>query len=370
VSLHLLGWIALALLALVSAVALVVALVRAHLRYWVRRLTVPVAYATTETLETADGSRIELRRLPVAADVDIPLLPPVLLVHGIGANHRNNDAHPDVSLARALAAMGRDVWLLTLRSGVGGWTRAEASRVRFAAMVREDVPLAVDTVLDRTGAAALDYVGFSMGGMLLYAAIGRTVPRDRVRRVVIVGSPGRIPAPQLFLPLLKRVPRWLVPRGPYKLGAHAVAFASEWVKTPIHRLMFNPENVSAGLTRTALVNVIEDVPAPLQADILAFAAADGAIRLEGQPVLPELATLEIPALFFAGSADRLAPPDAVQIAYDAWGSAKPAVRKRFVVLGRSHGARADYGHGDLAIGRHAAAELFDPIARFLAEETT
>jgi polyhydroxyalkanoate synthase len=39
-----------------------------------------------------------------------------------------------------------------------------------------------------------------------------------------------------------------------------------------------------------------------------------------------------------------------------------------VVLGRSHGHRADYGHGDLAMGAHAAAELFEPIARFLGDE--
>ena len=51
------------------------------------------------------------------------ILPPVLLVHGVGANHRNNDLHPDFSLARHLAALGRDVWLLTLRSGLGRWSR-------------------------------------------------------------------------------------------------------------------------------------------------------------------------------------------------------------------------------------------------------
>ena len=38
---------------------------RAHLRFWVRRLTLPLKYATSEVLTTADGSHIELRRLPV-----------------------------------------------------------------------------------------------------------------------------------------------------------------------------------------------------------------------------------------------------------------------------------------------------------------
>jgi hypothetical protein len=39
------------------------------------------------------------------------------MVHGLSANHRNNDLIPDHSIARHLRAHGRDVWLLTLRSG-------------------------------------------------------------------------------------------------------------------------------------------------------------------------------------------------------------------------------------------------------------
>jgi pimeloyl-ACP methyl ester carboxylesterase len=239
--------------------------------------------------------------------------------------------------------------------------------VRFAAMVKEDLPLAVSAVLARTGAEAIDYLGFSMGGMLLYAALGRTVPTASVRRVVIVGSPGRVAAPRLLLPLLRRVPRWLVPRGRYKLGAHVFAFASEWFHTPIHDIIVNPANVARGLTRAALVNMVEDIPAPLNADFFEWAMADGAIRVDGVPVLPGLADVSVPALFFAGAADRLAPPGAVRAAFDAWGSAVPGVDKSFVVLGKEHGARADYGHGDLAIGAHAGAELFDPIARFLGQ---
>jgi hypothetical protein len=37
-----------------------------------------------------------------------------------------------------------------------------------------------------------------------------------------------------------------------------------------------------------------------------------------------------------------------------------------VFLAESEGASADYGHGDLAIGRAAKKEIFEPIERFLA----
>lgn len=340
----------------------------AHLRYWVRRLTLALPYLTTETLPTPDGSRIELRRVPVPPGVEAAALPPVLMVHGVGANYRNNDLSPDHSLARHLAARGRDVWLLNLRSGLGGWTRAEAGRVRFAAMVEQDVPLGVAAVLARTGAAQVDYVGFSMGGMLLYAALGRTLPEAQVRRVVIIGSPARVRAPALLLPLLRRVPRWLVPAGRGKRAAQAVAFAVDWVGTPVHRLFYNPRNVLAGVAATALVNMVEDIPAPLNADFLEWAVADGAIRVHGARALDGLAGITVPALFFAGHADRMARPEDVHAAFEAWGSAAVGVEKRFLLLGTDGGFRADYGHGDLAMGAYAVDELFGPIALFLGPD--
>ena len=337
----------------------------AHLRYWVRRLTLALPYVTSEVLATADGARIELRRVPIPGDVEIAALPPVFLVHGLGANYRNQDLHPDFSLARHLASLGRDVWLLNLRSGLGRWTRAEAARVRFAAMVHHDVPLGIATVLARTGAEVVDYVGFSMGGMLLYAALCRTVPEAQVRRAVLVGSPGRISAPALLLPLLRRVPRWLVPASRYKRMAHGLAFASEWIGSPFHRMLYNSTNVSVGLTRAALVNMIEDIPASLNADFLEWAVSGGDIRVDGARVLDGLARVRVPALFFAGNADQMAPPASVKSAFEAWGCEREGVVKQMLVMGKDFGFRADYGHGDLAMGTHAAEELFGPIARFL-----
>ena len=102
------GWI------LVGVLASLLVASWAHYVYWVRRFRLSVEYAEHERLRTADGSAIELRRLTPPA---MPSLPPVLLVHGVAANHRNVDLQPDRSLARYLHARGRDVWLVMLRSG-------------------------------------------------------------------------------------------------------------------------------------------------------------------------------------------------------------------------------------------------------------
>jgi polyhydroxyalkanoate synthase subunit PhaC len=339
-----------------------------HLRFWRRRLHLPLLYASEEEFTTEDGASIALRRVPIPDGAPRAPLPPVLLVHGIAANHRNQDVHPDYSLARYLAALGRDVWLLTLRSGMRHRSRAERERVRFEAMARYDLPLAVRCVLDKTGEPALDYVGFSMGGMLLYCSVGRSIAEVSLRRVVIMGSPAFVGVSRFLAPVIRRVPRALVPTLPLRLGAHAIAFASEWVRTPLHSVIYNPGNVSPGVTRAALVNAIEDIPAALGADFVDWAGKGGAVEAFGEPALGGLPKLRIPALFVAGTADRIAPVLAVRAAFDAWGAEDPSLPKRFVVVGRDFGHHENYGHGDLVLGAHVGVDLFEPIACFLGPE--
>jgi pimeloyl-ACP methyl ester carboxylesterase len=359
--------VALALAALAALVVLVVATV-AHLRFWTARLTLPMAYASEEELATPDGARFVLRRVPRPASAPALEAPPVLLVHGLGVNHRNQDLTEQSSLARHLAALGRDVWLLTLRSGLVARSSAERRRVRFDAMVDHDVPLAVAGVLSRTGAEALDYVGFSMGGMLLYAALGRTVPAASVRRVVIFGSPGEVRVAAPIRALVRLLPRALVPAFHFRFLSRLFAFASEWFgATPFH-VSVNARNLPRGITRTALVNIVEDVPGPLNADFAAFASAGGPIRAKGEPALDGLARLDVPVLFFAGAGDKIAPAPTVRVAFDAWARERPETPKRFVVLGRAHGHREDYGHGDMAIGTHVVEEIFPSLVAFLAAE--
>src|SRR5262245_44496786 len=99
-----------------------------HVRFWERRLGIELPYALIERIQTPDGAFIELRRLPKPSST--LALPPILIVHGLGANHRNNDLSADLSLARHLSKAGRDVWLLTLRSGIPIRSLAETRRVR------------------------------------------------------------------------------------------------------------------------------------------------------------------------------------------------------------------------------------------------
>jgi pimeloyl-ACP methyl ester carboxylesterase len=364
------GWLSgpvdwtVAIVGLLAALALLLVW---HVRLWQRLLSRPVPYHHVERLSAPDGGRFELRR--VAADEALPrpedALPPVLLVHGICANHRNQDLDAQTSLARHLTARGRDVWLLTLRSGRPLRLHGLKQPSGFSAMAHHDVPLAIERVLAATGCSALDYVGFSMGGMLLYAGLGRTIAERSIRRVVVVGSPARVQPPRGVPRVLRYLPRALVP--PVLTGTLGTMFApmAEWVATPAHKAVVNPANVAAGTTRLALVDCVQDVPGGLLADFMKWATTDGVVRLDGQDVLAGVTGLAIPALFVAGSADQIATVPAVRAAYDAWGRDQPRSTKQWLELGRRAGAAQDYGHGDLAVGCRLAEELHPTIASFL-----
>jgi pimeloyl-ACP methyl ester carboxylesterase len=199
--------------------------------------------------------------------------------------------------------------------------------------------------------------------MLLYAALGRTIDVASLRRVVILGSPGKMVPPIRVVSALARVPRWMVPGMPLRIASRLVAFVAELLRTPIHSLVYNPRNVARGVTAAALMT-IRDIAQPLMADFAGFLAEDGLVRFEGAASLEGLAHVRIPVRFFAGAADLLAPPEAVRAAFDAWGKDEANVDKVFTVLAMdTHGA--DYGHGDLAIGQNLARDVFAPATDFL-----
>jgi pimeloyl-ACP methyl ester carboxylesterase len=356
-------WV-IALLALVAVLA-VFAATWLHLWFWMRRYGLPMPYDHFELIRAPDGGTFELRRvLPTGQAV---LAPPVLLVHGICANHRNLDLNPDASLARFLAARGRDVWLLTLRSGrTRRWREGVFRPAAFESMMRHDVPIGIARVRELTGAEQLDYVGFSMGGMLLYASIGRTVEEAHVRRVAVVGAPGRIQPPVGVPRFLRFLPRHSVP--PILTGflGTGFAFLSEWLATPMHRMILNPKNMGPGMTKLALVECVQDVPGTLLADFMIWSTTGGVVRVQGKDILDGLHHVKVPALFVAGADDRVGTARAVHAAFDAWGS-KAITTKRFLVLGKASGTEYDYGHGDLSVSHRLAQDLYPALAQFIDE---
>ena len=341
----------------------------AHVKFWVARLSRPVTYDEMHVIATPDGSHVELRRLrPIAVATPGELaLPPVLLVHGIAMNHRNLDSDENLSLARRLRDDGRDVWLLTMRCGRNPARRADLPCQTFAALAAYDIPLAVAQILERTGQHSLDYVGFSMGGILLYATLGRTVPTKWVRRVVIMGSPGRIGKVVPGVGWLRRLPAWCFQWWlPLRPLSQVAAFASEWLVTPIHSATMQLRNCQPGYVRHSAIDLVQSVPGPLLRDLLHWAYGDGVIRLaDGRDILEGLHAVTQPVLLVAGTRDRLAPPKSLQVVLAAWGANHLSTIKSLLIVGKRSGFADDYGHADLAIGKRAALEIHVAIRDFL-----
>ncbi len=337
----------------------------AHLKFWVGRLTRPTRYDEEHRIASSDGSAFELRRLkPSEPAAD---LPPVMLVHGIAINHRNLDPDERLSLARQLRADGRDVWLLTLRCGRPDLSFGEIRKASFEALASRDVPEAAQEVLRRSGHKQLDYIGFSMGGILLYATLGRSLPSEWLRKVVILGSPARV---RIIVPgfgWMCRLPGWFYFwNAPLRPLSQMTAFAAEWFDTPIHRLSVHLPNARRGYVQVFMTDAVQSIPAPLLRDFGLWAYRDGVIRLaDGLDVLQGLRAATQPLLMIAGSRDRLAPPSALQPAFDAWGADRDGVEKSLRVVGKRHGHPDDYGHADLAIGERCEAEVNPAVREFL-----
>ena len=79
-----------------------------------------------------------------------------------------------------------------------------------------------------------------------------------------------------------------------------------------------------------------------------------------------LSTHDIPALFFAGRADRIAPVDRVLGYYNALGSSD----KEFRILGKEYGYTIDYGHLDYPLAKVAPNEVFPVVSSWLRQKTS
>ena len=75
----------------------------------------------------------------------------------------------------------------------------------------------------------------------------------------------------------------------------------------------------------------------------------------------KLSQIEVPVLAVAGSGDRVAPPRAVFAAAQRMRS-----MARFHEVGVGSGARVDYGHIDLLLGRHSSEEVFPVLMEFMS----
>lgn len=315
------------------------------------------------TARTADGWNLALYRYRPRGTPQ-PL--PVLCGHGMAGTHLIYDLHPDCSLARYLAGQGFDTWLLDLRGRGESWPdggpdpRLQWTFDDFAA---RDLPAAIDRVRALAGAGAVLYVGMEMSGQALYAAavLGTAAA---VRAAVTCGSPVVTP-PTALVPGVTAAPRARRNgRVPFRAGARFAGPVLAYGGAAVLESSFRRCNTDPLVVARYFRNGIPDEATALVDQFAAWirsgamTAADGSTDYSAR-----LGEVRLPLLLLAAARDLQRPPEAVERALAAFGSAD----KQVVRVGTAAGFSVDYGHDDLLAGLASPTEVFPLIASWLAE---
>lgn len=325
--------------------------------------------AHVEYARTADGWDLALHHYRGTRSD----MPPAILCAGYACNRYFFDFDDHYSLARFLARQGGDAWVLELRGH--GYSEPVPGRrshaYTFDDLVQFDVPAAVAYVRNRSNNRRPVWIGHSMGGMIVYAALGHNpTVQDAVAGVVTLASPVGFPAVSsqvmrglggllLALPLPGRLPQHGV--------LVALWSALGWAAPDAVEIGMNPMNVDRQAFGQALRLTICNVPRSMLRQLAQwslsgkFQSADRRIDYRAN-----LSRITTPALIIAGTADHLASPEMVHLAYDHISS----TRKQYREFGAHSGDSADYGHIDLVFGWRAPDEVFPVVRAWIEDELT
>ncbi len=291
---------------------------------------------------------------------------PVLFVHGLGANQHNFTNPENGCLVDYLSSKGYDCWTVDLRGTASSRPPFERSRneVLLEDFFTEDLPAVIGHILKTTNYSKLHWVGHSMGGMLLYAYV-QTHGSDQIASAVALG------APLDFSDAGKAVPAWLV-----KFGIRFPSVAGQLVRgsIPLLRLLrlsppafpLNRRNIPKRMHAGHFISMIEDPLPGLLRQVLRWMHGEKYVLCDGTlDIVKNLPSFPIPLLAFYGYKDPFVGYDRAKKVFDSI----LLEDKKAILCAKAQGFAEDYSHCDLAFSREAESEIFEPVARWLAEHS-
>ena len=130
------------------------------------------------------------------------------------------------------------------------------------------------------------------------------------------------------------------------------------------RVLANPDNVAAETSLDIFEKLVTNESAGL---LLQFSdwVRSGHIRSKDRQVdyTELLPMVRLPALFICGAQDRMSPPRYTR----RWMKRLSSHPKRMQELSIQSGYSADYGHGDLIVGKQAPEEVYPLVVDWLRE---
>ncbi len=328
---------------------------------------------------TADGWRLGVRHLkPATPD---PNKLPVVLCHGLGLNGTFwTLTEPGYHLPAQLLARGYEVFIFDFRgsgesSRVGPIGKINA-QLRQTAMlelgegrwtvdelVRYDVPAVLDYVKTATGHDRVNWVGHSLGGMLMFAFLEDAPDRDRIATLVAMGATIMFDkTPQSDMLIANRGLRLLARFvSPGRLGRPLMVARFPGLDK-IDQFYYTSVNVDRTTVSRFYGYTLEDTGRSALAQLDPylkyghFVSADRSVDYAAR-----LGEVTVPTVMIAGDNDIISDVSSTLLTFDNLGS----VDKTLLRFGKAEGQVADYGHCDLVWSRYAPKEIFPPVIDWL-----
>jgi pimeloyl-ACP methyl ester carboxylesterase len=292
-------------------------------------------------------------KLPIYYFKNLPLekikKPPIILLHGIGANHRMMNLSKDHSLALYLSERGFDVYSCTFRGSTPSFhPNPKDHSASIGTISEKDIPSIIEAVKNHSKSSKVYWVGHSMGALSAMIHLSRSQRTDVVGFVSLGG-------PNFFPHKPRKSPHWLtfVSSLPLKKIAK-VFFFTGGIPGPWERWFYDPESTSPKILKKLLFHGTENISMNLSRDIKSWVKTTQIMSIPGLEWNQVLHQFKIPSYWIAGEEDRVSPPWSLECGMSSLGSK----RKDFESL-------PALGHACLILSDRARYNVYPRVYEFL-----
>lgn len=308
-------------------------------------------------LKTPDGAKLALYHYKTSESS--PHQEPVFLISGFGLNRISLDLNEKLSWPKHLSKNGHDTWILEVRGS--GRSKLATGRDGSFDDYLKDAALSVEHILKVTGSKKLHWVGYSLGGMLLYSYLS-TYGESSIRSGVAIESPFHLRDYQIgeknlkLLKVLNKLPFKKVI--PYKIAGKAfIPFAPLFYKSEMFSKWMNVENMEMKHIPKIMFKTFDNVPVALALQFASWSDQSTYMCREGKTdYLKNISEVKTPILILSGVGDFA---ERAKIAVNVLQAAE------HVEFLKSNGFSADYGHSDFIFGKEAPKEVLSRIHQWI-----